>query len=149
MTRSARRGGFTLLEVLVAFVIMAVALGAIMQIFSTGLAGTRAAEAYAQATQIAESRLAVIGVETPLAQGEKRGDADGGFQWHSVVRAYAPEDEGEDPIGALLVKPYEITLTVVWREGRTERAVALKTIRLGVDPRLSARGRSDAAGIDQ
>ena len=55
------RGGFTLLEVLIAFAILAVAMTALMQAFSQGLRGLEVAEDYATAIMLARSKMAEVG----------------------------------------------------------------------------------------
>ena len=58
--------GFSLLEILVAFVIMALALGVLMRVFSGPLNSTAVADHYAEARLNAESKLASIGVQPTL-----------------------------------------------------------------------------------
>ena len=53
MPAKNRSRGFTLIEVLVALAVLALALGVLFQIFSTGLNSSRVAEAYAKATLLA------------------------------------------------------------------------------------------------
>jgi prepilin-type N-terminal cleavage/methylation domain-containing protein len=48
--------GFSLLEVLVAFTILTMLLGALFQVFSNGLRAARAGDSYTRATVIAQSR---------------------------------------------------------------------------------------------
>lgn len=55
--------GFTLLEILVALTLLALAMGIIMQIFSRGVNGADLADRYAKAAMLAESRLASVGIE--------------------------------------------------------------------------------------
>ena len=81
-----RRRGFTLLEVLVAFAVLAVALGVAFEIFATGLRGTRSADALTRAVLIAESRLAGVEIETELIPGTSEGETDDGTRWPTSVR---------------------------------------------------------------
>ena len=76
---SARRScrGFSLLEVLVAFTILAMLLGALFQVFSGGLHAARAGDRYTRATVIAQSTLAALGAEQPIQEGVTSGSADG------------------------------------------------------------------------
>ncbi len=124
-------GGFTLVEVLVAFVIVAVSLGALLQIFSSGLRSSHSAEAYTTAALLAESKLASIGIEEPLEEGETTGAFDNGFRWRSTVAPHAPE-VGQDEASA--AQAYEVTLVVRWGERGDERSVSLTTLRLAPKP---------------
>jgi type II secretory pathway component PulJ len=54
--RRYRQTGMSLLEVLVAFAILALVLGVIMQIFSSGMRASRLGESYSKAVLLAEFR---------------------------------------------------------------------------------------------
>ena len=126
---SAAAGGFTLIEVLIAFVILALALGALLPGFSAGLRGLDAADDYATAAMFAESRLAAVGREAPLEEGTTSGEFDERFSWRLDVTAL-PE---ADPDGVLPVLPYGVVLTVSWGEG-DGRSIVVETLRLGPPP---------------
>ena len=117
--------GFTLLEILVALSILAVALGALLQSFSTGLRGLGAAEAHAMALMHARSQLAKVGTLIPLVPGEHTGVADD-FTWTVSVQPFDPDDREAPAAGAIV--PYRLGVTVSWpRGGRIE----LTTMRTG------------------
>ncbi len=117
--------GFTLLEILVALSILAVALGAILQSFSSGLRSLGAAEAHALALMHARSQLATVGTLIPLEPGEQTGGA-GKFEWTVSVRRFEPPD-GNPAVDPALV-PYQLDVTVTWPGGGQ---VGLTTIRVG------------------
>ncbi len=121
-------GGFTLIEVLVALAILAVALAAILQIISTGLRSSSTAEAHAIATMFATSKLAGIGVEQPLEEREDTGVFDNGFEWQSSVSRY-PTEADDVEIGSA-VAVYRVVVTVHWGGTGSGRSVSLTTLRL-------------------
>jgi len=121
--------GFSLLEVLVAFIILAMALGVIMRIFSGGLGNIGVAKHYSQAVAIAESQLATIGVESPLAEGENTGVAEQGYTWRTSVRRYEAGAQPVEP-ATLLVNLYEVEVTVSWDDTATKpRSLRFVTLR--------------------
>jgi general secretion pathway protein I len=118
-----------LLEVLVAFVILALAMTTVMQVFSTGLEGTRRAEAANLAALMAESRLAAVGVEIPVRGGRHGGAEGNGFAWEVEIEPYS-EGEGigetQPPLDAMQVR---VELRWPGVRGATETLV-LHTLRL-------------------
>lgn len=128
MRRSSRIGGYTLIEVLVAFMILALALTVLLRIFSGGLRNVAASADYAHAILVAEAQLATAGVTDALVPGETYGDEGGKFRWRKIVRTYLPFAE-YDP-GTLPVTAYHITVIVEWSHAGSVRQVDLRSIRL-------------------
>ncbi len=124
-----RSGGFTLLEVLVAFTVLAISLGVLFEIFSTGMRASRSAEEYTRATLLAESKLAAIGIEGTLEEGETTGEYGDGYAWRVAIRPYRL-DEAEAEGVAPPIEAYEVVVTVAWGQGSRERSVSLTTLRL-------------------
>jgi len=126
--RRRRARGFTLLEVLIAFVILALALGALMQTFGSGMRGVAASERHVMAALVARSLLERVGHDIPLEQGEVSGE-EGAFAWTvSMRRARRADRRGNDQ---LVVVPYDVTVTVGWRGGR---GVTIESYRLAPIP---------------
>ena len=129
MNRRGQRG-FTLLEVLVAFAILGLALGTLLQTFAIGLRNTALSEEYTQATLYAESILAGLGVEEPLEEGGIGGELDDKYAWRGSVALYQePEGPELDENGVL---PYHVVVQVFWADESTERSVSMETLRLAV-----------------
>jgi general secretion pathway protein I len=126
LRKSSRNNGFTLIEVLVAFVILAMILGAVFAAFSTGLTAESRAERVANATLLTRSALAGIGIERPLEEGILEMELESGAFYRLAVRRiepFAPADL-ETPGAAA----YEITVEA-GADGRVD--TVLKTVRLG------------------
>ncbi len=117
--------GFTLVEILVAFVIAALLLGVLYQIFSTGARAGERAVTYTDAVLLADSGLDALAA-APIAPGETE-DRIGAYRRSTSVRVR----EALAPAAAqFALVPYEIEVRVAWRDGVRERAVALSTLRL-------------------
>ncbi|HHH38638.1 MAG TPA: type II secretion system protein, partial [Sedimenticola sp.] len=65
--------GFTLLEVMVAFTIMALSTAVLLQAFGGGVHLLGNANAQSRAASLARSQLARVGREWPLSEGEYHG----------------------------------------------------------------------------
>lgn len=119
--------GFSLLEVLVAFTILAMLLGALFQVFSGGLRAARAGDSYTRATVIAQSRLAALGVEFPLEEGTSSGNVDDTFHWRVIVRPYV---DAELPASPDLPRPFSVDVEIFWEEGGGARSLSVSSMRL-------------------
>ena len=137
MRRNAE-AGFTLLEVLIAFVIAALAVGALFEGTVAGLDATSVSAKYDEAISLARSHLAAIGRGAPIGQQETRGVEGDGFTWHLHIReagsrqlSLTDQDRANDlkPSRAIL---YDVTVTESWKAGGRERQVTLATRRLDV-----------------
>ncbi|HRF63385.1 MAG TPA: type II secretion system protein [Candidatus Competibacter sp.] len=122
-----RQEGFSLLEVLVAFVILSISLGVLLQVFATGLRNAGTADDYTQATLYAESILVAIGRETPLSEGQHSGPINDRFSWRSTVAPYT--DDMPDP-EKTHVRAYRVEVEVFWDGLAQTRSVILETLRL-------------------
>lgn len=131
--------GFSLLEVLVAFSILALTLGVLMQIFSGSLRNAQLAHDQAQAVALAQSLLAAAGVETPLATGETAGQAGNKFRWYLLAEPYQDEQPAAivPPDGVnQRVELWKVTVEVRWGgdSDTTPRSFHLSSLRLHTPP---------------
>lgn len=118
--------GFTLIEVLIAFVIMTIMLGALFRAFSGGLHGLDTSEGYAIAAMEAQSKLAEVGTAIPLEPGVTSGEFDNGALWELDI---APFDfPGQTADEELDVLAFRVALQVTWDESRS---LTFETLRLG------------------
>jgi general secretion pathway protein I len=124
--------GFSLLEVLVAFVILSISLSVLLQVFATGLRNAGLADDYTRAVLYAESILAAIGREVPLAEGERSGPVNDQFSWRSTVSTFT---EGLPDPQKARVRAYRVSVEVYWPGRVQSRSVILETLRLApVEP---------------
>jgi len=119
-----------LLEVLVAFTILALSLGALYQVFGSGVTAARLGDAYSRAILHAQSALDAVGREEALAAGVTQGRFDDGDGWETTVTAYPWPREGAGD-ARHPVEPYTATVVVFWTDGPKRREVSLTTLVLG------------------
>lgn len=120
-----RHKGFSLLEILIAFSILAVSLSILLKIFSSGVNTAVVAEEYTLATQIAESLMAKTGVETPLLEGEDADVEMEKYYWQvTVEKLTAPISEEKSAIELMAVQ-----VVVRWGGDINPRTIELNTIK--------------------
>lgn len=129
--------GFTLIEVLVAFAILAVTLVVLLQSFGSGSRAMGTSERYLMATMLARSVLEDIGTETPVVAGERSEEIDDGYSWTIRMRPSPTIPSVKD--GDNIQVPYEVQVEISW-QGRP--VTTLTTLRLVSQPQNSA-GRAE------
>jgi len=115
------QAGFTLIEVIVAFTILAIMLTALLQGFSRGMDGIAAAEERSRLIAAAQNRLEEVGVLIPLEPGVDAGREDG-IDWEVAIDALpavAPPGLADPPPFDLL----EVRVTVRNDAGGSETLV--------------------------
>ena len=124
-----RQQGFTLIETVVALAIFAAAFSALHLTFSGAWRGVRNAEGATTLVEVAKSRLAAAGIETPLEEGIQSGRTEDGFDWEINIRPYKREAEFE---ALQKVESFWVPVRVSGREGplRGLRSYELTTVKL-------------------
>jgi general secretion pathway protein I len=136
--RPAREAGFTIVEVLAAFVVFGLALAGIMQLFTSGLRDAQLADEYARAVMIAQSRLAAFTAVELVEEKSAEGSEDR-FQWRVSASVY--DERKENPNADrnreenLRVRLLRVDSVVAWpaADGR-DRDVRLATLVLAAKP---------------
>ena len=131
----ARSRGFTLIEVIVAFVLLSLVLATGFEIFSTGLRRAGDLDGYSRAIVVAQSKLASVGLDQPLQAGAVEGDSEDG-RTHWVLDMQPVEDEiapGQPQPGPGTYMLYRVRATVTWPGPNDRpRTYSLSTLALGV-----------------
>ncbi len=121
-TESRMQGGFSLLEMMVAISILALALGSLYQAASGATRNVRTAERYAYGVELARSLLA----DNSMVPGKgvrAAGETAGGYSW-SVDTTARPRRRG-GTVGAGL---HNIEIVVAWFDGSLRREIRLNSV---------------------
>ena len=133
-----RQGGFTLLEVMIAFVIAALALSMLYQGVTGGLRATASAARTEEAVSLVKSHLAAIGRGQGINPQETSGVDGDGFEWRLHIAPIGTRqltltdaDRANDskPSAAIL---YDVQVTESWNDAGHPHEVSLDTHRVDI-----------------
>lgn len=133
-TLHRRSRGFTLLEVLLAFVIFALSFAVVLQILSGSIRNTMRSKQYTEVALIAQSVMDTVGLDVPLEAGTEASGESGEYNWYVQVYEYVPtEDEtGVDTMMIAEITDIEllqVELLLTWDESRDERSRRFSTVK--------------------
>lgn len=125
MTTAARRvRGFSLLEILVAFAIAAMALGMLYQVMGNNARQVGGLATHERAMLLAESLLAAH--QTVPPQGLREADQAAGYGWRVESSPYPTPVNASHPQAPRL---HELRVAVHWQDGTAPRSFELVTLR--------------------
>jgi len=123
MTQMARlrQGGFSLLELLIAFVIMALALGMLYRATGSSARAVGIAERHQKASLLADSILSMRDSVGP--DGWREAGESEGFAWQVTSAPYPTPTDGPN-----VPKLHEIAIAVRWSDGASPKSLELQTL---------------------
>lgn len=116
--------GYSLLEVIVAFAVLALALTLLLGSLSGASRQIKQADLRSRAVLHAQSLLAVTGVVEPLQDGERSGEwEDGRYRWQLQVAPYQEPRTDTLPVADTVAGPRlaQVTLQVSWGDTDADR----------------------------
>ena len=122
--------GFTLLEVLLAVVILGVSLTTILLQFQTALHAGSKSQERTNAVIYAKEKRESLKIEDDLSESSQSGVLESGYEWETEVSLYEYEDQEEDiSYEDLRHETYKLRATVKWNSGINKRQVELITLK--------------------
>lgn len=122
--------GFTLLEIMVAFVITGLVVGTLLNLFGSAMQSAALADEYSFAVQVAESRMEAIGSEIKVEKNTVTGQEEGTpYQWAITMQPIQLDDQQDE--FSLSIEPYQVTVVVSWNSEGKQRQFTLSSLRFG------------------
>lgn len=168
--------GFTLIEMIAAFVIFAIAVGALMQILTMSMNNARRSADETRAALWAQSILDTVGVGERVEAGSSHGEFDDKYRWEMQIDQIDPElmiadvaqntasfgnngsalaaqaqgfgQSGQALFGMPQIDLFHVALTVIWGDNNHERSAEFTTLRTATSDSTPTQGfpGSDATG---
>jgi general secretion pathway protein I len=144
--RPGRQRGFSLIELVAAFMVFALAFGVLMQLLSGSLKNTRLSSEYTQAALWAQSKLDIVGIGEKLEEGRESGRFDKDYRWNIDITKYEPPDAKTDIEAFQSVELYRVDLEVTWG-GRPPHSAHFVTLRPAIPD--GSNGGAGTVGAQQ
>lgn len=119
--------GFTLVEVLVAFVILGLTLTVMMEAMGSSARHLTDASNYLRAAIHGESLMESIGTEKPFRNGSSSGKFEDGFRWTLTLQ---PLEISAIDRGSSRITLWNVQVTIFWLDGSKEKNTRFETLRL-------------------
>jgi general secretion pathway protein I len=78
--------GFSLIEMVAAFLVFAIGVGVLMQVLATSMRSTRQSSEYTMAALWAQSKLDTVGVGKRIEEGRSNGSFDSTYRWELEIQ---------------------------------------------------------------
>ena len=135
-----RQGGFTLIELISAFVIFALGFSILMKTLSDAIHTTRQAQEATQAALYAQSLLDIQGIGQPLKEGGSSGDFDDTYHWQLNVQRYQLQATPGSTLAPAMPAPgqpelFQLELVVSWGNQYLQHHARFITLRSMMPPR--------------
>jgi general secretion pathway protein I len=119
--------GFTLMEILVAVMILAISIVVILQLFSGGLKSSRLSGDYTRAIFHAREKMEEILLQDEMTDEVLEGEFDDGYKWSVDVQYIEPDEEDKrSPI----VDSFNIDVNINWFYGNKKKHFKISTIKI-------------------
>jgi general secretion pathway protein I len=127
-----RNGGFTLLELLLAFMVFALSFATVLEILSGSMRNTVRARHFTEAALTAQSVMDQVGVQFPLEAGFSSAGESGDYRWNLAIYEYAGADGQTDfteLAEATQIGLLQVDLIVNWGEPPRDRSRRFSTVK--------------------
>jgi len=148
-----KSGGFTLIELIAAFVIFALGFGVLLQILGDSLRTTTQSLNESKAAMWAQTLLDTQGIGEPLQEGNSQGRFDDQYSWELQISRYDPPPAQTTvaPIGSadangLITQAtpsldiFQLQLVVSWGNRFLMHRAQFATVRVMNPPQLAGNG---------
>jgi general secretion pathway protein I len=133
---SRRAAGFTLLEVMLAFVVFALSFATVLEIMAASMRSVSRASDDTEVALLAQTLMDQVGIEIPVEEGAYSGTSMDRYNWNMGISLYDTSDE-PDKVGMSTaelaelsgIELYRVDLDVDWESGQRERTLHFSTIQ--------------------
>ena len=118
--------GFTLMETLVAMMILSIALVIIFQQFSAALNAGHISESYTRAVWHAREKMDELLLHETLAEDIQEGDFGDGYRWRYRIE----QVKSDSRLNLEGVADFTITVWVSWKQGQNTKSMDISALTI-------------------
>ncbi len=134
--------GFTLIEVIASFTILAMTFMVVLEILSNSSTNTIKSSERTQISLLAQSKMAEVGLLIPIEESALSGVFDDEVSWDLSIQAYDVPYEGNVEMDFAPVELFKVILTLTWQDGHDQRrSIDFVTLK-AMTPDFEAQGLS-------
>lgn len=126
---ASKQRGFTLLEVLAAFVVFTVLFTALISVLSASIRNTARSRELTEVAFWAQQYFDTLTLERALTEGNDSGEFSDKYSYESLVSIYQPESYEEQTLDQLPIDMFVVELTVYWGDPAQPRRAQFVTMR--------------------
>ncbi len=132
--------GFTLIEVIASFTILAMTFMVILEILSNSSANTIKSSERTKISLLAQSKMDEVGLIIPVEEGSHSGAFDEDVDWDITIQPYEVEYEGNVQMDFAPVELFKVNLTLSWDDGHNKRRSLNFVTLKAMSPDYDAQG---------
>jgi general secretion pathway protein I len=124
--------GFTLLEVLLAFLVFAISFAVVLEILSGSIRNTARAREYTEVSLIAQSLMDQVGLDIPLEPGVSTNGESGNYHWEMTIDSFTGSADNAHSIELAEltgIELLEVELVISWGVHPKERSNRFNTVK--------------------
>lgn len=124
-----KQSGFTLLEVLAAFVVFTIVFTALIQVLSGSIRNTARSRELTEAAFWAQHYMDTLTLERPLQEGSEQGEFDDKYSFESIISLYQPAEIDPDILEQIPIDMLVVELIIYWGAPERQRQARFVTMR--------------------
>ncbi len=128
-TNRSKQSGFTLLEVLVAFVLFAMSFAVVMQILTSSVRNTARSQEYTQAALWAQSVMAEVGIAEPVETVSQSGSFNDKYSYSLDISEYDMSIGEGLASETIPVELYLVAVEIYWGDSNNRASARFSTLK--------------------
>ncbi len=126
--------GFTLIEVIASFTILAMTFMVILEILSNSSRNTIKSSEQTKLALLAQSKMDEVGIIIPVEEGSESGSFDDDISWQIDIMPYEASYDGDVEMDFVPVELFKVQLVIAWVDGLGKNREAVFTTLKAMTP---------------